>query len=111
MSYIWEHEEWPNFKWDSDKIITPLGKARLAQGKLINKIASLGFEYNQKARAQILTEETIKTAAIEGIRLDEEEVRSSVARKLGLTDAGLKQPDRNAEGLIEMLLDATENYE
>lgn len=110
MKYIWQRDEWPNFKWSSEKIINSLSKARLAQGKLINKISSLGFQYNLESRAKILTEETIKTAAIEGVRLDEESVRSSVARKLGLPDAGLKQPDRSVEGLIEMLLDATENY-
>ncbi len=111
MPYIWQLEGWPNFKWDSDKIIKSLSQARLAQGKLINKISSLGFDYNRKSRAEILTEETIKTAAIEGVSLDKEAVRSSVARKLGLPEAGLKQPDRNAEGLIDMLLDATDNYD
>ncbi len=110
MRYIWQLKEWPDFKFNSDKIIKSLSRARLAQGKLINKISSLGFDYSQKSREEILTEETIKTAAIEGMRLDKETVRSSVARKLGLPDAGLKQPDRNAEGLIDMLLDATDNY-
>ncbi|MGM0569066.1 MAG: DUF4172 domain-containing protein, partial [Elusimicrobiota bacterium] len=111
MRYIWQLEEWPDFKFNSDKIIKSLSRARLAQGKLINKISSLGFDYSQKSREEILTEETIKTAAIEGMRLDKETVRSSVARKLGLPNAGLKQPDRNAEGLIDMLLDATDNYD
>ncbi len=110
MSYIWELKEWTEFKWQSDEIINLLGKARLTQGKLISKVKGLGFEYNQKARAEILTEETIKTAAIEGMRFDKEAVRSSVARKLGLPSAGLKPPDRSAEGLIDMLLDATEKY-
>ncbi len=111
MKYIWELKEWPNFKWKSDDIINSLSRARLAQGKLISKIAGLGFDYKQKSRAEILTEETMKTAAIEGVWFDREAVRSSIARKLGLPFAGLKNPDRNADGLIEMLLDATDKYD
>jgi len=110
MHYIWELEEWPNFTWHSDKILNSLSKARLAQGKLLSKVTNLGFDYNRQSRARILTEETLKTAAIEGIRLDKEAVRSSVARKLGLPSAGLKK-DRSADELIDMLLDATENYD
>lgn len=111
MRYIWELEEWPNLKWKSDDIINSLSRARLAQGKLISKITALGFDSKQKSRAEILTEETMKTAAIEGVRFDREAVRSSIARKLGLPLAGLKKPDRNADGLIEMLLDATDKYD
>ncbi len=111
MRYIWELEEWPNFKWKSDDIINSLSRARLAQGKLISKITALGFDSKQKSRTEILTEETMKTAAIEGVRFDREAVRSSIARKLGLPLAGLKKPDRNADGLIEMLLDATDKYD
>jgi len=110
MRYIWSLKGWPNFKWQSDKIINVLSKARLVQGKLLSKILSLGFDYNQKSRSEILIEETINTAAIEGVRFNKEAVRSSVARRLGLPTAGLKQPDRNAEGLIDVILDATENY-
>ncbi|MCK5399158.1 Fic family protein [bacterium] len=111
VRYIWELEEWPNFKWKSDDIINSLSRARLAQGKLISKITALGFDSKQKSRTEILTEETMKTAAIEGVRFDREAVRSSIARKLGLPLAGLKKPDRNADGLIEMLLDATDKYD
>ncbi|MCK5224126.1 Fic family protein [Candidatus Calescamantes bacterium] len=111
VRYIWELEEWPNLKWKSDDIINSLSRARLAQGKLISKITALGFDSKQKSRAEILTEETMKTAAIEGVRFDREAVRSSIARKLGLPLAGLKKPDRNADGLIEMLLDATDKYD
>lgn len=110
MQYIWSLKEWPHFKWQSDKIINILSRARFVQGKLLSKISALGFDYNQESRSVILVEEIIKTAAIEGIRFDKEAVRSSVARRLGLPTAGLKQPDRNAEGLIDMILDATVNY-
>ncbi len=110
MRYIWSLKEWPRFKWQSDSIINVLSRARLVQGKFLSKISALGLDYNQKSRAEILIEEAMKTAAIEGIRFDRESVRSSVARKLGLPTAGLKRPDRNAEGLIDIILDATENY-
>ena len=110
MKYIWELKNWPDFKWDNDKLINTLGRARLAQGKLLSKISSLGLDHKQESRSEILVEETIKTAAIEGIRFDKEAVRSSVAVRLGLPDAGLKQPDKNADGLIDVILDATMNY-
>ena len=110
MPYIWKQKEWPNFKWQSDQLINSLSQARLAQGKLLSKIRSLGLGLSQESRSEILIEETVKTAAIEDVRLDKEAVRSSVARKLGLPTAGLKPPDRNAEGLISVILDATMNY-
>ncbi len=110
MRYVWNLKEWPNFKWQNDKIINILSRARLVQGKLLSKISSMGFDHNQKSRSEILIEETIKTAAIEGVLFDKEAVKSSVARRLGLPTAGLKHPDRNAEGLIDVILDATENY-
>ncbi|MFH1416583.1 MAG: Fic family protein [Elusimicrobiota bacterium] len=110
MSYIWESKAWPDFKWQNDRLINILSRARLMQGKLLSKISALGLDHNQESRSVILVEEMIKTAAIEGVRLDKEAVRSSVARRLGLPTAGLKQPDRNAEGLIDMILDATVNY-
>jgi Fic family protein len=111
MRYIWNLKEWPNFKWQNSEIINILSHARLVQGKLLSKISSLGFDNNRKSRSEMLIEETINTAAIEGVRFDEEAVRSSVARRLGLPIAGLKPPDRNAEGLIDVILDATENYD
>ncbi len=110
MPYILNSKDWPNFKWQSDKIINILSHARLLQGKLLSKISSLGFDYNLESRSEVLIEEAIKTASIEGVHFDKEAIRSSVARRLGLPTAGLKQPDRNAEGLIDVILDATENY-
>lgn len=110
MRYIWNSKDWPNFKWQSDKIINILSHARLLQGKLLSKISSLGFDYNQESRSEVLIEEAIKTASIEGVHFDKEAIRSSVARRLGLPAAGLKKPDRNAEGLLDVILDATENY-
>ncbi|MFH1996734.1 MAG: Fic family protein [Candidatus Omnitrophota bacterium] len=110
MPYIWKRKEWPNFKWQSDRLINSLSRARLAQGKLLSEIRSLGLDLSQESRSEILIEEAVKTAAIEGLRLDREAVRSSVARRLGLPTAGLKPPDRDAEGLVSVILDATMGY-
>lgn len=110
MSYIWEHKNWPDFTWQNDKLIRLLGKARLAQGKLLSKINTLGMGLSEESRSEILVEETLKTAAIEGQKLEEDVVRSSVARRLGLPTGGVKKEDRNAEGLIDVIMDATTNY-
>ncbi|MDP8258212.1 MAG: Fic family protein [Candidatus Aadella gelida] len=111
MSYIWEHKNWPSFVWQDDKLIGILGKARLAQGKLLSKVHALGFEMGEESRSEILIEEVIKTAAIEGQKLEVETVRSSVARRLGLPTGGVKKEDRKAEGLIDVMMDATLGYE
>ncbi|NQT22815.1 MAG: Fic family protein [Candidatus Omnitrophica bacterium] len=110
MTYIWERKDWPNFKWQNDKLIDLLGKARLAQGKLLSKVGTLGMDMSEESRSEILVEETIKTAAIEGQKLDEEAVRSSVARRLGLPTGGVKKEDRNAEGMIDVIINATVDY-
>jgi Fic family protein len=110
MTYIWERKRWPDFEWQNDKLIDLLGKARLAQGKLLSKVGTLGMGMSEESRSEILVEETIKTAAIEGQKLEEEAVRSSVARRLGLPTGGAKKEDRNAEGMIDVIMDATVNY-
>ncbi|MBT3175363.1 MAG: Fic family protein [Desulfobacula sp.] len=111
MKYIWQTKSWPGFKWDYAKLLKPLGNIRFSQGSLITQIKELGFEIQQSARADVLVEEALKTSAIEGEKLDPDAVRSSVGRRLGLPDAGLKDiSDQKAEGLVEILLDATINY-
>ncbi len=110
MIYIWKQKKWPQLKWQSDKLLPSLSQARFLQGELLSKIRSLGLNQGKEPSAEILVEETVKTAAIEGVRLDKDAVRSSVARRLGLPTAGLKSPDKDAEGLVSVLLDATRNY-
>jgi Fic family protein len=111
MKYIWENKPWPDFTWNSDVLLKPLGDARFNQGSLIAEIRELGFEIQQAARADVLVEEALKTSAIEGEALDPDAVRSSVGRQLGIPDAGLKNvQDRKADGLIQILLDATQNH-
>jgi Fic family protein len=112
MTCIWQHKNWPRFTWHSDLLLTPLGKVRFNQGSLIAQIRELGFDIQQTARADVLVEEALKTSAIEGEELDPAAVRSSVGRQLGIPDAGLRHgQDRKADGLVEILLDATGNHD
>lgn len=108
--YIWQLPDWPNFRWDSAKLLIPLANARHRQGRLLGTMARLGFPLQREAELQALTEEVVKTADIEGEQLRAAGVRSSLARRLGLPDAGLAPPDSKAEGLVETMLDATRNY-
>lgn len=110
MTYIWQLKNWPKMTWRSDELLPLLGQARLAQGNLLGRVKRLGFELGEEARADILTEEAIKTSAIEGERLNRQAVRSSVARHLGLPVVGLGPSTRSVDGLIEVLLNATQNY-
>ncbi|MFH1715475.1 MAG: Fic family protein [Elusimicrobiota bacterium] len=110
MLYVWGRKDWPDFTWQSDRLMRRLGKARLAQGKLLAKISSIGLDFSKESRCEILIEETMKTSEIEGHKLDKEAVRSSVARRLGIRTVGLKKTDRNIEGLVDVILDATINY-
>ncbi len=108
--YFWQTEDWPSFRWQSDRLLAPLGQARLRQGQLLSRAAELGFDLGQQAQAAVLVEEAVKTAAIEGEALDPGSVRSSVARRLGLPTAGLPAAPRHVDGLVEVLLDATRNH-
>lgn len=111
QQYTWQHKSWPHFTWNADALLNLLSKARLAQGKLISKIQLLGFDLNIEAQSELLIEETIRTAEIEGAALNPQSVRSSVARRLGLKTAGLPTPDMHTEGLVEVLLDAVSNFQ
>ncbi len=111
MKYIWQCKSWPKLTWNSDPLLSLLGQSRLSQGDLLSRVKRLGFKLGEEAQADILTEEAIKTSAIEGERLNRQAVRSSVARHLGLPTAGLGPTTRSVDGLIEMLLNATQNYD
>jgi len=110
MKYIWQSDSWSDLRWDSKVLLSPLGHARLLQGNLLGRVKRLGFQLGEEAQADILTEEAIKTAAIEGERLNPQMVRSSVARHLGLREAGLIPATRSVDGLVEVILDATQKY-
>ncbi len=111
MKYVWQCESWPKLTWRSEPLLAFIGKARLAQGTFLTRAANLGFKLSREAQAAILTEEAVKTSAIEGERLNRESVRSSVARHLGLPVAGLPPASRSIDGLVEVLLEAAENYD
>ena len=110
MPYIWQEKDWPNLRWKDEELTSQLGKTRYLQGKLISRASDLGFDLGQEAAAEILVEEAVTTSAIEGESIDKKSVRSSVARQLGLPSAGLPTSDRRAEGLVQMLLDATVHH-
>ena len=111
MKYVWQHTSWPDLSWKSACLLSVLGRARLAQGKLLTQLATLGFKLSREACADILTEEVIKTSAIEGEKLNRDSVRSSVARHLGLPAAGLPSAGRAVDGLVEALLEATQKHD
>lgn len=106
MPYVWQNTNWTEFTWKSDELAQPLGRTRLRQGGLLSKVDALGLKFSSEARAEILIEETVKTAAIEGQTLKRDSVRSSVARRLGLPTAGLPAGDRATDNLVDVLMDA-----
>lgn len=109
-TYIHELKGWPTFRWDEKKLAAPLAAVRHKQGRLIGRMEALGFPLRNEATLQTLTEEVIKSSEIEGEILDREQVRSSIARRLGMDVGGLAASDRHVEGVVEMILDATERY-
>lgn len=110
MRYIHEKPDWPELTWDGDFLAASLGTVRHKQGRLLGKMEALGFDLRAEASLTVLTTDVVKSSAIEGETLNPEEVRSSIARRLGLDAAGLPTAGRNVEGIVEMMLDATESF-
>lgn len=110
-NYIWELKNWPKFKWDETKLLSSLSAARLKQGKLIEKISGLLESDSKQAEAYIFEAEALKTTQIEGEKYNPESVRSSIHRRLGLDYSGLPRTERHVDGLIEVLFDATRNFD
>lgn len=111
MTYSHELPDWPDYRWNRDRLAEPLAAVSRHQGRLIGHMEALGFQLRQEAVLTTLTNDIITTSEIEGERLDAGQVRSSLARRLGMDIAGLVPADRNVEGIVEMMLDATRNYE
>lgn len=105
MKYIWEPQNWFKFKYDEAALIEPLGQLRVLQGKLLGRVAFLDIKLETEAQADILVEEAVRTAEIEGHKLNRDAVRSSVAVRLGLPK-GISIHDKNIDGLVDVLLDA-----
>ncbi len=108
--YIHQLPAWPRFTWDQHRLAGQLAAVRHRQGRLIGRMQALGFALREEAILQTLTEDVLKSSEIEGEILDKEEVRSSIARRLGMEAAGLPPADRHVEGVVEMMLDATQKF-
>ena len=110
MSYIHEIPDWPNLNWDDSKLLPLLADVRHRQGRLLGKMEGLGFRVRAETSLTTLTADVIKSSAIEGNLLDVDQVRSSIARRLGLNFGGAAPASRDVEGVVEMMLDATQKY-
>ncbi|MDR3491323.1 MAG: Fic family protein [Gammaproteobacteria bacterium] len=109
--YIYEYKDWPKLTWDHTKIADILVEVRYLQGRLLGRMTTLGFPLCEEATLQALTQDVLKTSEIEGEMLNTDQVRSSIAKRLGV-DLGATLPvDRNVEGIVEVLLDATRSYD
>ena len=108
--YLHERENWWKFTYDSHKVMTELGKVRAKQGLMLGRMSSLGFDFQEDALLTTLSQELVSSSEIEGELLDRQQVRSSIARRLGIETAGMVGASRYVEGVVEMLLDATQRY-
>lgn len=108
--WMHEHQDWPNFTWNDQILSFKLSDLRYRQGRLLGKMEALGFELKQEATLRTLTNDVVKSSAIEGEVLNPDEVRSSIARRLGINIAGLIPSTRNVEGIVEVMLDATNQF-
>jgi Fic family protein len=108
--YIHECKQWPDLVWEQAKLADLLAEARHAQGRLLGRMEELGFGLREEATLQTLTQDVVKTSEIEGEKLDREQVRSSIARRLGMDVGGAAQIDHNVEGIVEVMLDATRKH-
>ena len=109
-TYVYQHYDWPHFMWDNDMVLMYLADVRFAQGKLMGKLETLGFEMRENAQFEMLSLEVLKSAEIEGELYKPEEVRSSVAKKLGLDKFQNVQAGKHVDGVVEMVYDALTNF-
>lgn len=108
-AFIHQEDNWPNFNWRSDILVNLLSEARNLQGRLMGKMESLGFDLRNEALLDTLTLDVLKSTEIEGEILNPDQVRSSIARRLGIEIAGSVESDRDVDGMVEMMIDATHN--
>ncbi len=107
--YIWQHPEWPSFRWDSAKLLTLLSEVRHLEGRISGLMGSLGLELQSSTLADVMTEDVLRSSEIEGVMLNADRVRSSVARQLGLPTEGLPASDYYTDGVVEVMMDAVRN--
>ncbi len=108
--WIHGHNNWPKFTWDAEKLTSRLADVRYRQGRLLGRMERLGFELKREATLSTLTSDVVKSAAIEGEKLNPQEVRSSIARRLGIDTAGPVPASLDVEGIVEIMLDATQQF-
>ena len=108
-NYLWQNARFPQFEWNTDVLLTPLGEAHTLQGQLLGRMAALGFE-GLAAQVEAITGEIVSSSQIEGVALNADSVRSSVARHLGLETAGMERTDHYTEGVVNALMQATQAY-
>lgn len=111
MRYIHDYENWWRFRYDSQRIMNELGRVRSRQGMIVGRMLSLGFESQDEAVLTNMSVELVRSSEIEGEKLNLEEVRSSIARRLGIAAGGIVAASRYIDGIVEMQLDATQNYD
>jgi len=109
--YLYQQNDWPNFTWNNNRLISLLGEVRNLQGKMTGKMEALGFKLRNEAVLETLTLDILKSTEIEGQILNPEQIRSSIARRLGMDISGLVFSDRNVDGVVDMMLDATQHFE
>ncbi|MFM7290505.1 MAG: Fic family protein [Planctomycetia bacterium] len=107
MAFIHEKKGWTKFAWDVAEVTTGLVRARHKQGLLLGRMRQLGLALQAEAAVEVLTSDVVRSSAIEGEQLDEADVRSSIARRLGLPEGTPRRANRNVEGVVEVMLDAT----
>jgi Fic family protein len=110
MSFIYELPEWPQFVWNREQLTSLLAAVRHRQGLLLGQMRALGFSLREEANLNTITLDVVKSSEIEGELLDRDQVRSSIARRLGIDIGGLVPTDRHVDGVVEMMLDATQNF-
>lgn len=108
-AYIWQHENWPHFSWNAEALLEPMCRLSHLHGLLNGRMSMLGFDEKCRSSLSAMTEELIGSSEIEGVRLNPNSVRSSIARRLGIEDDGLLIEDHYVEGLVDVMLDAVHN--
>jgi len=109
--YIWQNPDWPAMRWDAERLLPRFTEARFRQGRFLGVMRDIGFDARMESELAATCEDVIKTSAIEGEVLNPASVRSSIARRLGMAEGGLINNDRKVEGVVDMILDATKNFE
>jgi Fic family protein len=108
--FIWQQDDWPHWRFDHERLAQPLARVHQSQGRLLGRLQDLGIGLREQASLQVWTQDVLKTSEIEGETLNPDSVRSSLARRLGMDIGALAPADRNVEGVIDMVLDATQQH-